>query len=55
MLLAFLAGALYFLDRAFAENSSSKMAAFSLSLYFAMLSHYSAFLFAAALGIYALL
>jgi 4-amino-4-deoxy-L-arabinose transferase-like glycosyltransferase len=55
LLLAFLAAALYFLDRAFAENSSGKMAAFSLSLYFAMLSHYSAFLFAAALGIYALL
>jgi hypothetical protein len=55
LLLAFLASALYFLDEAFTENSSSKMAAFSLCLYFAMLSHYSAFLFAAALGIYALL
>ncbi len=55
LLLAFLASALYFLDEAFAQNSSSRMAAFSLFLYLAMLTHYSAFLFAAALGIYALL
>ncbi len=55
LLLAFLAAALYFLDEAFAENSLSRMAAFSLCLYLAMLFHYSAFLFAAALGIYALL
>jgi putative effector of murein hydrolase LrgA (UPF0299 family) len=54
LLLAFLAGALYFLDEAFADNSTSRMAAFSLCLYLAMLSHYSAFLFAAALGIYVL-
>ena len=55
LLLAFLASALYFLDEAFQENSLCQMAAFSLCLYFAMLFHYSAFLFAAALGIYALL
>jgi hypothetical protein len=55
LMLAFLASALYFLDEAFAENSAGKMAAFSLCLYVAMLFHYSAFLFAAALGIYALL
>jgi putative effector of murein hydrolase LrgA (UPF0299 family) len=54
LLLAFLASALYFLDEAFSENSTSRIVAFSLCLYFAMLSHYSAFLFAAALGIYAL-
>jgi 4-amino-4-deoxy-L-arabinose transferase-like glycosyltransferase len=54
LLLAFLAGALYFLDEAFAKNSPSRMAAFSICLYLAMLFHYSAFLFAAALGIYAL-
>jgi hypothetical protein len=54
-LLAFLASALYFLDEAFAANSPVRMAAFSLFLYLAMLTHYSAFLFAAALGIYALL
>ena len=54
LLLAFLVSALYFLDEAFAEKSPSRMAAFSLCLYLAMLFHYSAFLFAAALGIYAL-
>ena len=53
-LLAFLAAALYFLDEAFAVNSAVRMAAFSICLYFAMLFHYSAFLFASALGIYAL-
>jgi Dolichyl-phosphate-mannose-protein mannosyltransferase len=55
LLLAFLASALYFLDHSFEKNSAGGMAAFSLCLYLAMLSHYSAFLFAAALGIYALL
>ena len=55
LLLAFLVSALYFLDVAFAENSPGRMVAFSLCLYLAMLFHYSAFLFAAALGVYALL
>jgi len=55
LLLAFLAGALYFLDEAFGENSPGRMAGFCLCLYLAMLSHYSAFVFAAALGVYALL
>jgi hypothetical protein len=55
LLLAFLASALYFLDESLAKNSSARMAAFTFCLYLAMLSHYSAFLFAAALGIYALL
>ncbi len=54
LLLAFLVSALYFLDEAFAKNSLGPMAAFSLCLYLAMLVHYSAFWFAAALGIYAL-
>jgi hypothetical protein len=55
LLLAFLASALYFLDDSFAKDSSGRMVAFSLCLYLAMLSHYSAFWFAAAFGIYALL
>jgi hypothetical protein len=55
LMLAFLASALYFLDDAFAKNSAAKMAAFTLFLYGAMFSHYSAFFFAAALGIYALI
>src|SRR5580700_9551435 len=54
LLLAFLASALYFLDRAFAENSTIRVVAFSVCLYLAMSVHYSAFWFAAALGIYAL-
>jgi 4-amino-4-deoxy-L-arabinose transferase-like glycosyltransferase len=55
LLLAFLASALYLLDDAFAKSSSVRMAIFSICLYLAMLFHYSAFLFATALGIYALL
>jgi putative effector of murein hydrolase LrgA (UPF0299 family) len=54
LMLAFLVSALYFLDEAFTENSTSRMAAFTLCLYLAMLFHYSAFWFAAALGVYAL-
>src|SRR5580700_218075 len=54
LLLAFLVSALYFLDEAFTKKSASCMAAFTLCLYFAMLFHYSAFWFAAALGLYAL-
>jgi hypothetical protein len=54
LLLAFLASALYFLDQAFTENSTIRMAAFSVCLYLAMGFHYSAFWFAAVLGIYAL-
>ena len=55
LLLAFSASALYFMEAAFERKSSGRMAAFSVCLYLAMLSHYSAFLFAAALGVYALL
>ncbi len=55
LLLVFLVSALYFLDESVAKNSTARMAAFSLFLYLAMLSHYSAFLFAVALGIYALI
>jgi 4-amino-4-deoxy-L-arabinose transferase-like glycosyltransferase len=54
LLLAFSASALYHLDEAFSKRSSGRMVVFTLCLYLAVLSHYSAFLFAAALGIYAL-
>jgi hypothetical protein len=54
LLLAFLISALYFLDEAFAKKSSSRVGASALCLYLAMSVHYSAFWFAAALGIYAL-
>jgi hypothetical protein len=55
LLLAFLGGALYFLDRALAEDSSWRMMASALCVYLAMLSHYSALFFVAGLGGYALL
>jgi dolichyl-phosphate-mannose-protein mannosyltransferase len=55
LLLLFIAGAAYFLERALAENSTKLMVWSALSLYLAMLSHYSAFLFAATIGIYTVL
>lgn len=42
----------YLLEEALACNSIGRMVGSSLCLYVAMLSHYSAFLFAAAVGIY---
>lgn len=54
LLIAFLASAVYFLDEALEKNSSCRMAASTLCLCLALLSHYSAALFIAALGIYAL-
>jgi hypothetical protein len=55
LLLVFIAGAAYLLERALAENSVGFMAWSSISLYLAMLSHYSAFLFAATIGTYTIL
>jgi uncharacterized membrane protein len=55
LLLMFLAGALYLLERALAEHSPACMVASALSLYLAMLSHYSALFFVIALGVYGLL
>jgi hypothetical protein len=55
LLLMFLAGALYFLERALAEDSPACTVASALSLYLAMLSHYSALFFVIALGAYGLL
>jgi len=54
LLLFCLAGALYFLSRAFQEESVGQMWRFSLFLYLAILSHYSALFFTVALGLYAL-
>ena len=50
LMLMFAVGSAYFLERALAENSAGMMALSSGSLYLAMLSHYSAFLFAGSLG-----
>jgi Dolichyl-phosphate-mannose-protein mannosyltransferase len=55
LLLAFTMGSAYFLERALRDNSVGSMLASSVFLWFALLSHFSAFLFAAALGVYAIL
>lgn len=54
LMLMFAVTAAYFLEVAVAENSVKAMSLSCASLYLAMLSHYSAFLFAAALGSYAI-
>jgi len=54
LLLVFCAGALYFLDKALSRNSVWRMSVSLLCLYLALLSHYSAVLFAAWLAVYAL-
>jgi hypothetical protein len=54
LLLFFMAACLCLSERAIQKNSLSHMALFSLSLYGALLSHYSAFLFAFAIGVYML-
>ena len=54
LLLCCIAAALYFLERAFREESVSQMWYFSFFLYLAILTHYSALFFTAAIGIYAL-
>jgi hypothetical protein len=55
LLLFFLASTAYLLERALAENSASMMLASAMSLCLAMLAHYSAILFASAIGVYSLL
>ncbi len=54
LLLLFAVSAAYFLEKALAANSIGFMLLASAFLCLSMLSHYSAFLFAAALGIYSL-
>ena len=55
LLLLFLAGTAYLLERALEKNSAPVMLLSAISLYLALLSHYSAILFAAAIGLYSLL
>jgi len=55
LLLCFEAGCLYLSERALQKNSPALMAAFSFSLYGALLTHYSALMFAFAVGIYVLI
>jgi hypothetical protein len=54
LLLCFMLAAAYFLEIALDENSAGKMAFFSLFLDLAMLTHFSAILFAGAIGTYSL-
>jgi hypothetical protein len=55
LLLFFLASVAYLLERALAENSAGMMLGSAIFLCLAMLTHYSAILFAAAMGVYSLL
>jgi hypothetical protein len=55
LLLFFLAVTGYLLERAFADNSAGMMLLSTIFLYLALLTHYSAILFAAAVGVYSLL
>ncbi len=54
LLLFFISACLYFSERALHQNSHACMILFSLSLYGALLVHYSALLFASAMGVYML-
>ena len=54
LLLACMTAALYFLARAFEKKSAGDMWIFSVFLYLAILSHYSALFFTVAAGLYAL-
>jgi hypothetical protein len=54
LLLFFLSGCLYLSEKALQRNSRLDMILFSLSLYGALLTHYSALLFAFVMGIYLL-
>src|SRR5207237_5474493 len=51
----FCAASLYLLDRAIAENLAGAMLLSLVSLYMALLTHYSSLIFALVLGLYALL
>ena len=54
LFLAFAMGSAYFLERALAKNSPGTMLLSGVCLWLAIGSHFSAFLFAPALGIYAI-
>lgn len=54
LLLCFMMAAAYVLELALGEDSAGKMAGFFFFLYLAMLTHFSAILFAGAVGVYSL-
>ncbi len=53
VLLLFMASSLYFLERSFEERSPRMMVFFSIFLYLAIFTHYSALWFTLAVGVYA--
>src|SRR5713101_4586426 len=53
--LCFSSTALYFLERAFSEKSANMMLLSLAAFYLALLTHYSALIFALSIGIYALI
>src|SRR5215470_6804647 len=55
LVMMFMSATAYFLDRALMEDSAGMMGLSILSLYFALLTHYCALIFALCIGIYALL
>jgi hypothetical protein len=55
LLLLFVTLAAYLLEQALAEDSARLMLLFSISVYLAILSHYSALFFTASIGVYAAL
>src|SRR5207253_985328 len=55
LLLGFAMGSAYFLERALRDNSARSILDSGVSLWIALFSHFSAFLFAAVLGLYAIL
>ena len=55
LLLCFMSATLFFLDRAFAEDSAGLMIASAMALYLALFTHYAALIFAASIAIYGLL
>ncbi len=54
LLLAFLSAAMWWLERSFMEESATEMLLAYVFVLLALLTHYSAFLFAAALGAYSI-
>jgi hypothetical protein len=55
LLLSFMSATLYFLDRAFAENSAGLMVASATALYLATFTHYAALISGMSVAIYGLL
>jgi hypothetical protein len=55
LMLFFMVSAAYLLERSLVQNSASRMILSMVCLYLAMLSSYSAFFFAAVLGVYGIL